>query len=80
MLHILHAGIFLLDADMKLVLPFHSLVTIQSMWVPTQVCILQVTSLPTNISYCKGNLTVLRRILYLDLAKKIQSKYIDETR
>jgi hypothetical protein len=27
-LNILHAGIFLLDADMKLVLPFCSLVTI----------------------------------------------------
>jgi hypothetical protein len=30
MLHVLHAGMFLLDADMKLVLLFCSLVTIQS--------------------------------------------------
>jgi hypothetical protein len=30
-LHIFHAGIFLLDADMKSVLLFHSLVAIQSM-------------------------------------------------
>jgi hypothetical protein len=29
-LNVLHAGIFLLDANMKLVLPFRSLVTIQS--------------------------------------------------
>jgi hypothetical protein len=51
MLHIHHAGIFLLDADMKLVLPFRSLVTIQSMQVLTRSALLQVTSLPTNISY-----------------------------
>jgi hypothetical protein len=50
-LHILHAGIFLLDANMKSVLPFCSLVTIQSMWVPTWSALLQVTSLPTSISY-----------------------------
>jgi hypothetical protein len=37
-LHILHAGILLLDADIKSVLPFHSLVAIPSMWVLTQVC------------------------------------------
>jgi hypothetical protein len=30
-IHVLHAGIFLLDADMKSVLLFHSPVTIQSM-------------------------------------------------
>jgi hypothetical protein len=35
-LNILHAGIFLLDANMKFILPFHSLVTIQSTWVPTR--------------------------------------------
>jgi hypothetical protein len=46
-LHILHAGIFLLDADTTLVLPFRLLVAIQSMWVPTQSALLQVTSLPT---------------------------------
>jgi hypothetical protein len=34
--NVLHAGIFFLDADMKSVLPFHSLVAIQSMWVPTR--------------------------------------------
>jgi hypothetical protein len=50
-LHILHAGIFLLDADIKLVLPFRLLVTIQSMQVPTWSALLPVTSLPTNISY-----------------------------
>jgi hypothetical protein len=44
-LHVLHAGIFLLDANMKLVLLFHSLVTIQSIWVLTQSALLQVTSL-----------------------------------
>jgi hypothetical protein len=49
--HVLHADIFLLDADMKLVLPFCSLVAIQSTWVPTQSALLQVTSLPTNIFY-----------------------------
>jgi hypothetical protein len=37
-IHILHAGIFLLDADMKSVLLSHSPVTIQSMWVLTWVC------------------------------------------
>jgi hypothetical protein len=49
--NVLHAGIFLLDADMKSVLPFRSLVTIQSTWVPTWSVLLQVTSLPTSISY-----------------------------
>jgi hypothetical protein len=49
MLHVLYAGILLLDADMKLVLPFRSLVAIQSMWVLTQSALLQVTSLPTDI-------------------------------
>jgi hypothetical protein len=34
--NVLHAGIFLLDADMESVLPFRSLVTIHSMQVPTQ--------------------------------------------
>jgi hypothetical protein len=48
MLYILPAGIFLLDANMKLVLLFHLLVAIQSIQVPTQVC---SPSLPTNISY-----------------------------
>jgi hypothetical protein len=51
MFHILHAGIFLLDADTKSVLPFCSLMAIQSMQVLTQAALLQVTSLPTNISY-----------------------------
>jgi hypothetical protein len=50
-LNVLHAGIFLLDADMKSVLPSRSLVAIQSMWVPTRSVLLQVTSLPTSISY-----------------------------
>jgi hypothetical protein len=50
-LNVLHASIFLLDADMKSVLPFRSLVAIQSMWVPTWSALLQVTSLPTSISY-----------------------------
>jgi hypothetical protein len=50
MCNVLHAGIFLLDADMKLVLPFRLLVTIQSMRVPTWSVPLQVTSLPTSIS------------------------------
>jgi hypothetical protein len=49
--NVLHAGIFLLDADMKSVLPFHSLVAIQSTRVPTQSVLLQVTSLPTSIPY-----------------------------
>jgi hypothetical protein len=49
-LHIIHGGIFLLDTNMKSVLLFHSLVTIQSIWVPTQSALLQVTSLPTSIS------------------------------
>jgi hypothetical protein len=49
--NVLYAGIFLPDANMKSVLPFCSLVTIQSMWVPTQSVLLQVTSLPTCISY-----------------------------
>jgi hypothetical protein len=49
--NVLHAGIFLLDANMKLVLPFRSLVTVQSTWVPTRSVLLQVTSLPTSISY-----------------------------
>jgi hypothetical protein len=49
--NVLHAGIFLLDADMKLVLPFRSLVAIQSTRVLTQSVLLQVTSLPTSISY-----------------------------
>jgi hypothetical protein len=38
--NVLYAGIFLLDADMKLVLPFCLLVTIQSTWVPTQSVLL----------------------------------------
>jgi hypothetical protein len=50
-LHVLHAGIFLLDADMTSVLPFHSLVAIQSTQVLTRSALLQVTSLPTSISY-----------------------------
>jgi hypothetical protein len=50
-LNILHAGIFLLDTDMKSVLPFRSLVAIQSTRVLTQSALLQVTSLPTSISY-----------------------------
>jgi hypothetical protein len=58
---LLHAGIFLLDADMKLVLPFCSLVTIQSTWVLTQSVLLQVTSLPTCISY-----SILRGVLWFD--------------
>jgi hypothetical protein len=49
--NVLHAGIFLLDADMKSVLLFRSLVTIQSMQVLTWSVLLQVTSLPTSISY-----------------------------
>jgi hypothetical protein len=49
--NVLHAGIFLLDADMKSVLLFRSLVTIQSTQVPTRSFLLQVTSLPTSISY-----------------------------
>jgi hypothetical protein len=49
--NVLHAGIFLLDANMKLVLSFHSLVAIQSMRVPTRSVLLQVTSLHTSISY-----------------------------
>jgi hypothetical protein len=49
--NVLHAGIPLLDADMKSVLPFCSLVAIQSMRVPTWSVLLQVTSLPTSISY-----------------------------
>jgi hypothetical protein len=48
--NVLHAGIFLLDADMTSVLPFRSLVTIQSTWVPTRSVLLPVTSLPTCIS------------------------------
>jgi hypothetical protein len=55
--NVLHAGISLLDADMKSVLPFCSLVAIQSMQVPTRSVLLQVTSLPTSISYlvnCTG--------------------------
>jgi hypothetical protein len=50
-LNVLHAGIFLLDANMKSVLLFRSLVAIQSTRVPTQSALLQVTSLPTSISY-----------------------------
>jgi hypothetical protein len=50
-LNVLRAGIFLLDADMKSVLLFRSLVAIQSMRVPTRSALLQVTSLPTSISY-----------------------------
>jgi hypothetical protein len=38
--NILHAGIFLLDADMTSVLPFHSLVAIQSTRVPTRSVLL----------------------------------------
>jgi hypothetical protein len=49
--NVLHAGISLLDADMKSVLPFRSLVAIQSTWVPTRSVLLPVTSLPTCISY-----------------------------
>jgi hypothetical protein len=45
--NVLHAGIFFLDADMKLVLPFRSLVAIQSTWS----VLLPVPSLPTCISY-----------------------------
>jgi hypothetical protein len=51
MLHILHAGNFPLDADMKSVLPFCLLVAIQSTWVLTWSALLQVASLPINISY-----------------------------
>jgi hypothetical protein len=50
-LHVLHAGISLLDADMKSVLLFRSLVAIQSTQVQTQSALLLVTSLPTDISY-----------------------------
>jgi hypothetical protein len=42
-LNVLHAGIFLLDADIKSVLPFRSLVAIQSMRVLTRSALLQVT-------------------------------------
>jgi hypothetical protein len=49
--NVLHAGIFLLDADMKSVPPFRSLVAIQSTRVPTQSVLLPVTSLPICISY-----------------------------
>jgi hypothetical protein len=51
MRNILHAGIILLDADMKSALPFHSLVAIQSTWVPTQSVLLRVTSLSISIPY-----------------------------
>jgi hypothetical protein len=49
--NVLHVVIFLLDADMKSVLPFHSLVAIQSTRVPTRSVLLPVTSLPICISY-----------------------------
>jgi hypothetical protein len=49
--NVLHAVIFLLDADIKSVLPFRSLVAIQSTRVPTWSVLLQVTPLPTSISY-----------------------------
>jgi hypothetical protein len=49
MCNVFHAGIFLLDADMKLVLPFRSLVAIQSMQVPTRSVLLWVTSLSISI-------------------------------
>jgi hypothetical protein len=58
MLHILHASIFLLDANMKLVLPFRLLVIIQSMWVLTWSALLQVTSLPTSILEMAAAVTV----------------------
>jgi hypothetical protein len=51
MCNVLHAGILLLDADMKSVLPFRLLVAIQSMQVLTRSVLLRVTSLPTSISY-----------------------------
>jgi hypothetical protein len=38
--NVLHAGILLLDANMKLVLLFRSLVAIQSTWVLTQSVLL----------------------------------------
>jgi hypothetical protein len=51
MRNVLHAGIFLLDADMKLALPFRLLVAIQSTQVPTQSVLLRVTSLSVSIPY-----------------------------
>jgi hypothetical protein len=51
MCNVLHTGIFLLDADMKSVLPFRSLVAIQSTQVLTRSVLLPVTSLSTSISY-----------------------------
>jgi hypothetical protein len=49
--NILHAGIFLLDTDMKSALLFCSLVAIQSTWVPTRSVLLWVTSLSVSIHY-----------------------------
>jgi hypothetical protein len=51
MRNVLHAGIFLLDADMKSALPFRSLVAIQSTRVPTRSVLLRVTSLSISIPY-----------------------------
>jgi hypothetical protein len=51
MCNVLHAGIFLLDANMKSALPFHTLVAIQSTRVPTQSVLLRVTSLSISIPY-----------------------------
>jgi hypothetical protein len=49
MLNVLHAVIFLLDADMKLVLPFRLLVVIQSMRVPTRSALLQAVTANTAV-------------------------------
>jgi hypothetical protein len=51
MCNVLHAGIFLLDADMKLALLFCSLVAIQSTWILTRSVLLRVTSLSISIPY-----------------------------
>jgi hypothetical protein len=53
MIHVLHAGICLLDANMKLVLPFCLLVIIQSTWV----CKGNLTDLrrELHLSLAKGN-------------------------
>jgi hypothetical protein len=57
MLHVLHAGIFLLDANMKSVLLFHSLVTIQAMQVLTwSACKGTLVAVPTQANICVGTL------------------------
>jgi hypothetical protein len=38
---------------------------------------LEVTCMTSNVCICKGNLTILRRIIHLDLAK---GKYINDGR